>query len=292
LTPNRIWRDLGPQSWPLGRSDYSGVENLMDNLDEVYSSWMRDVRLAKSRIIVPPEYLDTLGRGKGAVWDPERHVYTTLRMLHDEGGPNNGITLNQFAIRWEEHQQTCQDLVNRIVQEAGYSPQTFGDYQGNAPTATEIHSRERTSMMTRSKKINYWRPGLQDIIYGLMTIEAAYFGNKAITPERPDIEFIETIAPDMLTLAQTAQTLDAAAAASRQTLVQLVHPDWTTEQVDEEVDRIIAETGEQMAAHARIALSAPMGEPLSQEIGELAAIDQVPPVTDSAPTDASTDVTS
>ena len=34
--PNRIWRDLGPQALPLGRSDYSGVEGLMDALDEVY----------------------------------------------------------------------------------------------------------------------------------------------------------------------------------------------------------------------------------------------------------------
>lgn len=276
-TPNRIWRDLGPQAWPLGRSDFSGVEPLMDNLDEVYSSWMRDVRLAKSRIIVPHEYLDSLGRGKGAVFDPSREVFSPMRFMHDEQAAGTGITLVQFAIRWQEHQQTCQDLVNRVVQDAGYSPQTFGDYNGNAPTATEIQARERTSMLTRSQKINNWRPGLQDIIYGLMTIERIYFGNTAITPERPDIEFIETIAPDMSTLAGTAQALDAAGAASRQTLVQLVHPDWTPEQVDEEVDRIAAETGEEMAAHARIALSPPMGEPLAQEVSDLAQLAPVAP---------------
>lgn len=272
LTPNRIWRDLGPQAWPLGRSDFSGVEGLMDNLDEAYSSWMRDIRLAKARLIVPKEYLDNIGRGKGAVFDPSREVYSPMNMLHDDGGNASNIVMNQFLIRWQEHQQTCQDLINRVVQEAGYSPQTFGDYDGNAPTATEIQARERVSMLTRSKKINYWRPALQDIIYGLMTIEQQ-MGNSAITPERPDVEFIETISPGQLELAQTAQAMDSAGAASRETLVELMHPDWTPDEVSKEVDRIRDETGISMAAHARIALAAPMGEPLQQEIADLAGSD-------------------
>jgi SPP1 Gp6-like portal protein len=292
LTPNRLWRDLGPQAWPLGRSDYSGVEPLMDNLDEVYSSWIRDVRLAKSRIIVPNQYLDNIGRGKGAVFDPERQVYSPLNALHDDSATTaNSIVANQFAIRFAEHKATCQDIVDKIVSQAGYSAQTFGDYEGAAPTATEVNAREGKTMLTRSRKINNWRPALQDIIYGLMTIEQTYFGNTAITPERPDIEFIDTIAPSMLQLAQTAQALDSAGAASREVLVQLVHPDWTPDQVAEEVDRIKAETGEAMAAHARISLAAPMGEPLSQEIADLAESD-VPPqgatVPGTAPDDAST----
>lgn len=270
MTPNRIWRDLGEQAWPLGRSDYSGVESIMDALDEAYSSWIRDVRLAKMRLIVPSSYLDSIGKGKGAVFEPDRQVYVPMDFLHDDAAGKPSITANQFVIRWQEHQQTCQDLVNRIVQEAGYSPQTFGDYQGNAPTATEITSRERTSMLTRAKKINYWRPALQDIIYGLMTIERIYFGNTAIQPERPDVEFIETLAPDMSALAQTASLLAQADAASKQTIVQLVHTDWTPEQVDEEVNRIFDETGAQLAARARVTLAAPMGATIQDDISALA----------------------
>lgn len=282
LTPNRIWRDLGPQAWPLGRSDFSGVEGLMDNLDEVFSSWMRDIQLAKARLIVPQEYLDNIGRGKGAVFDPERKVFSPLSMLHDDSGGKDIVQV-QFAIRWQEHQATCQELANKIVQQAGYSPQTFGDWAGAAITATESTARERKSLLTRSKKIVHWRPALQDIIYGLMTIERIYFGNTAITPERPDVEFIETIGPDITALALTAATLATAEAASKQVLVQLVHPDWTPDQVDEEVTRIFAETGAELAAHARVALSAPMGATLQDEVSALAELTPVAPVTSPVP---------
>lgn len=285
LTPNRIWRRLGPQAWPLGRSDFSGVEGLMDNLDEAYSSWMRDIRLAKSRIIIPNEYMDSLGRGQGAVFDPERQAYSPLNMLHDDSGGAKDITLVQFLIRWQEHQQTCVEWTNKIVAQAGYSAQTFGDYAGEAITATEVTARERKSNGTRGKKINYWCPKLQDIIYGLMTIERTYFGNKLITPERPEIQFIDTIAPSMMEMAQTAALLETANAASMQVKVQLVHPDWTPKQVDDEVALIFAETGAEMAAHAKLALAAPMGTPLPDEVAGLAELTPVPPVTTPVPGD-------
>ena len=276
IRPNKIWRDLGPELWPLGRSDYCGIEPLMDSLDQVYSSWMRDVQLAVMRLIVPSEYLDNIGRGEGAVFEPDRRVFTPLSMLHDNAaGPQ--ITANQFAIRWQEHSETCQDLANRIVQEAGYSPQSFGDYQGNAPTATEIEARERTSLLTRQKKITYWRPGLQDIIYSLMTVSRLYFGASAITPERPEIEFSAVALPDQLQLAQTVATLSGADAASKETLVQMAHPEWTREQVLAEVRQIIAETGQELAMHAKIALSAPMDATLPQEIQALAGASRVAP---------------
>lgn len=269
LRPNRIWRELGPQAHPLGRSDFCGIEPLMDALDEVYSSWIRDVQLAVMRLIVPPEYLDNIGRGQGAVFEPDRRVFTPLTMLHDTGGPP-AITANQFTIRWQEHQQTCQDLVNRIVQEAGYSPQSFGDYQGNAPTATEIEARERTSLLTRQKKIRYQRPPLQDAIYSLMCVARLYFGVTAIVPERPEVDFATVAVPDVQLMAQTVATLAGAEMVSKRTGVLMAHPDWSDEQVIEEVRAIIAETGLDMAARARIALAAPMGETLYQAEQELA----------------------
>jgi len=281
IRPNKIWRDLGPQAWPLGRSDYQGIEPLMDALDESYSAWMRDVRLAKMRLITPPEYLDNIGRGKGAVFETEREVFTPLNMLHDNGGAPS-ITANQFAIRWKEYSETCQDLVNRIVQEAGYSPQSFGDYQGNAPTATEIEARERTSLLTRQKKIRYWRPALADAIYSLMCVAKQYFGATAIEPERPDINWTAVALPDEQALAQTVATLAGAEAASKATLVAMAHPEWTKEEVDAEVVQIRSEIGTELAAHAKIALAQPPGTTI-QEVE--AALEEMAPVSDSGAAD-------
>jgi hypothetical protein len=281
IRPNKIWRDLGPEFWPLGRSDYQGVEPMMDALDAVYSSWMRDVELAVMRLIVPPEYLDNIGKGQGAVFEPDRRVFTPLNMLHDSGTAPS-ITANQFSIRWAEHQNTCQDLVNRIIQESGYSPQSFGDYAGGAVTATEIEARERTSLLTRSKKVTYWRPCLQDIIYSLMCVARQYFGATAITPERPDINFGEVALPDESALAQTVATLAGAAAASKRTLVAMAHPSWTETEVLAEVAQIRSEVGAELAEHARIALAQPPGTTLEEVEAGLENVIPAPPELDAA----------
>ena len=278
MLPNKIWRDLGPQVAPLGRSDFSGVESLMDALDETYSSWQRDVRLAKARLIVPQQYLDNIGRGKGAVFDPDRQVYSPISMMTSGGGTSD-IMANQFQIRVNEHQQTCADYVNRIVQGAGYSGQTFGEYDGGqGMTATEIRARERKTLITRNKKVLYWKPGLRDILYGWLAVKRSVFNDASVTPERPEVDFPEVVLPDQLELAQTASALAMADAASKETLVRMVHPDWSDAEVRTEVRMIYAETGLDLANRARVMLAPPMNstESISDEIQELADPENAP----------------
>jgi hypothetical protein len=279
MLPNKLWRDLGPQVAPLGRSDFAGVESIMDALDETYSSWQRDIRLAKARLIVPQQMLDNIGRGKGAVFDPDRQVYSPISMMTSAGGTGD-IMANQFQIRWQEHQATCAEYVNRIVQGAGYSGQTFGEYDGtgSAMTATEIRARERKTLITRNKKVLYWRPGIRDILYGWLAVKRSIFNDASVTPERPEVEFPEVVLPDQLELAQTASTLAMADAASKETLVRMVHPDWSEEEVRNEVRMIYAETGLDLANRARVMLQPPMNstETIAQEIQELADPESAP----------------
>ena len=61
MLPNRLYRGSF-----LGRSDFSGVEGLMDALDECYTSWIRDLRLGRGRIIVPSEYASHDAQHEGA----------------------------------------------------------------------------------------------------------------------------------------------------------------------------------------------------------------------------------
>lgn len=282
MLPNKIWRDLGPQVAPLGRSDFAGVEGLMDALDETYSSWQRDIRLAKARLIVPQQMLDNIGRGKGAVFDPDRQVYSPITMMTSGGGTND-IMANQFAIRYQEHQATCGDYINRIVQGAGYSGQTFGEYDGgSAMTATEIRARERKTLITRNKKVLYWRPGIRDFLYGWLAVKRSIFNDTSVSPERPEAEFPEAVLPDQLELAQTAGALAMADAASKETLVRMVHPDWSDQEVRAEVAMIYAETGLELAQRARVMLASPMGstETLSEQVQELADPSQAPSVAD------------
>lgn len=243
IRPNRLWRNT-PAAAHLGRSDYHDVEGFLDQLDETWSSWMRDIRLAKGRAFVPDMYLQSNGPGKGASFDAEREIYATLNMLPQPGGPNQ-LTLHQFAIRVEEHSRTVRELSGTIVQGAGYSPETFGlgAEGGGLKTATEVEADQRDSFLTRKHKILYWRPALREISETLLLIDVAQFKTPSIEPERPDVEFPDGVADDPEAVARTLQLLHAAEAVSIRTKVEMLHTDWDETRVEEEVKAIRDDLG-------------------------------------------------
>lgn len=238
MRPNRMWRDQ-PAAAHFGRSDYAGVEGLFDALDETMSSWMRDIRLAKGRVIVPDQYLRDRGPGRGAVWDAEQEAYEGFSML--PGQPPQ-ITLQQFQIRVAEHSQSVQEIMTMAVGMAGYSGQTFGLQGDVAMTATEVAAKERKSLITRKKKLAYWRPQLATLFEILLKVGQAAFAWQC-TPLRPDIEFGEVVQQDPGQMATTLQALRTAEAASTLTMVEMLHPDWSEDEQRNEVKRIMHEKG-------------------------------------------------
>lgn len=244
MRPARAWRCV-PEAAYWGQSDFAGIEGLMDALDETYSSLMRDIRLAKGRIVVPNAYLRSNGPGQGAAWDEDREVYSGLDMLVDGDSSAKQLTPSQFEIRTRDHLDTAQALLEQAVRQAGYSAASFGEAasEGQAVTATEILARQHRSMSTRAKKILYADTGLGDIIEAKMAIESGpLFGVSGLEVGRPRIEWPDSVQEGTKTLAETAGLLSQAEAASKQTLVELVHPDWDETQVREEVALIRSES--------------------------------------------------
>ncbi|MGW1770649.1 phage portal protein [Streptomyces sp. NPDC002104] len=237
IAPNRRHRGS-----PWGRSDLQGVHDLLDALDETWSSWMRDIRLARSRIIVPDGYLRSRGPGRGAEFDEDREVWQTLAIPPTEQG--NGITLSQFSIRVEEHRTTAEAIVRQATTAAGYSPTSVGlDGDGAAVTATEIAARDHRSMVTRAKKARYWRRAIAEILRVLLAVDRAQFGART-ADERPTVDIGDGVAEDPGSTAQTLSLLAQAQAVSTDTKVRLLHPDWDDTAVAEEVARIHEETGQ------------------------------------------------
>ncbi|NEY32064.1 phage portal protein [Streptomyces sp. PRKS01-65] len=235
------WRDI-PGAAGLGTSDYQGAETFLSAIDETYTSWMRDIRLAKSRIIVPAQYLMATGPGMGAVWE-DREIYAPMNVPPNS---DQAITPNQFLIRHEEHRATIEELVGKVVRNAGYSSGTFGDdASGPAATATEIKARNARSMSTRARKAELAVPGIADIAeaYLMLLASGMFPGYSDVTPERPDVEFQDSVQDDIKTLAETAALFQQAEAASTEVKVALLHPDWDEKAQAEEVRRIQRETG-------------------------------------------------
>jgi hypothetical protein len=234
MRPNR--KDRGSR---LGRSDYEQVESLFASIDDAWTSWMRDLRLGKARLVVPEEYLRDEGAGKGTIFDVDREVYEPLRMMTDGGAQS--IASVQFAIRVTEHAATLRGLLQQAVSSAGYSLRTFGmgdgDF-GSAVTATQVDSEDRLSMITREKKSRYWTAGLRELVACLLAVDNLMNRTSVDPGGSASVEFRDSIAEDLKNTADTVNLLRAAEAASTQTLVALVHPEWSETEVAEEVNRI------------------------------------------------------
>ncbi|MFG2650952.1 phage portal protein [Streptomyces sp. NPDC048436] len=236
IGPNRLHR-----SSPMGRSDFQGIRELFTALDDVWTSWMRDIRLARARLIVPDAYLRDQGPGQGTSFDDDREVWQTLRMPPTDQG--NGITLNQFEIRVEEHQRSGEAITRQAAQSAGYSAQSFGLDGGGQPiTATEVDSRDARSMVTRRKKTGYARQPLAHILHVMLQLDAVHFGQR-IKPECPRVEFGDGVAESEQATATTLDLLNRAEAVSTSTKVKILHPEWDDAAVKAEVVKILTETG-------------------------------------------------
>ena len=239
MRPQRRWRKVEALA-NLGRSDYDGVEQLFDALDETYTSWMRDVRLAKSRILVPEFMLQNLGKGAGAAWDEDQEVYSLLKMAPTDAAQSQ-ITAQQFKIRVQEHSDTAGALIDQILDAAGYSPSTFGRGGEGMATATEVVSRERKSSRTRDKKCRYWSQAMEPLLSTWLEVDGIVFGGAA--KGQVEVEWADESQAEPLQLAQTAQALRVAEAASTKTLVAMVNPDWDEAKIQAETEAIMAESG-------------------------------------------------
>ncbi|OZC55070.1 hypothetical protein CH289_07700 [Rhodococcus sp. RS1C4] len=241
--PNPIWR-TEPQLRPLGRPDISDdIIPLLDQVDETWSSLMRDLRLGRARAFMS-ENMTKVGRaGEGAAFDNDRELFSIVgNAAGKDGAAAAFFEVKQFAIRVEEHLRIAQALVLEIIRRSGYSPLTFGiSEEGGAATATEITARTAASSTTRTAKHRLWGTCLTRLARTLLEVDGHVFpGTRATVDEDIEIEW-PPMRDSAYNRALTAKTLREAKAASTETIVALVNPDWDSERVRAESNRILEE---------------------------------------------------
>ena len=231
VKPSRV------RSGDYGRSEFEGMRDLLDELDETFTSWFRDIRLAKSRLIVPVEYLrkrqnispDTMFRGDKYTFEFDEGVETlvALDIVNDQ-----------------------QMMIRNIISMCGYSPQSFGlDIEGQAASGTALLIREKKSFSTRSKKLNYWSLPLERFLTSVLQLDnALYHQGGVIASDRVIVEFPDCMSTDISTMANAVKMMHDAQAASTEVKIKLLHPDWEEGEVKAEVARVIGEYGVANAA--------------------------------------------
>ena len=230
--PNRLWRGS-----ELGRSDYHALTDLFDSLDSIYSDWMREIDIARGRILAPESYLKN-ERGSW-IFDMDQTVFSPLEIA-----PTGDQTIEaiQFDIRAKEYQATATEIFNRIITTAGYALQSFGVQQeGRIESGAALKLRKEKSELTREMKQNYFKQGVHNLLDILIKIDQIYFGGlRDVTPQ---IELDDMTEIDIASTAKAIKDLELASAMSIETKVRMLHPEWNEDTIKGEIERIQAEQG-------------------------------------------------
>lgn len=266
MRPNAQFRRT-PGLQLLGQSDFAQITQLFDAVDEVWSSWMRDIRIAKARIVVAQEYLQSSGFGQGARFDYDREVYEGMNTLTGPNGQGFGFHAHQFQIRIEEHAGTVRDLRDQAMRSAGWTPASAGGQGDGLRTATEIHADERLSERTRDKKSNYWKT-LSPFFLTWMQLDAVVYGG-AQPQDEPEFRFPAESQVDLEKMARTTSLMRAADAVSVETAVRMHHPEWDGDTVNTEVARIYREKGIGTAADPTRVTGLPGADPSPDDVAAM-----------------------
>lgn len=241
---NRDFRKAGSGLAMLGRSDYAGIEPELNSLDEAWSSWMRDLKVARARLFVDESMLRNKGYGQGASFDEEQEVYTVLRSLAAQDGKT--IEAQQFDIRVEAHERTTAALVRVILRNAGLGSRDYEEQTGQV-TATGELRRDKREETTRDKKKRYASAATTYIASVAMELDAILFpGKGGAAGLQIAAEFPSESQVDDEKEARVIGLLHAAQAISLKTKVTRANPDWEEDRIKAEVDAIIAEQGRVM----------------------------------------------
>lgn len=225
----------------VGSADTAGLEDQLFALDEADSGWHGDVRLGKRRLIVDESMLEHHGRGGGASFNLDQEVFAPLHFgaLND----NVGITPVDFDIRAEQFDATVTNRFNRTCLASGYNPESVTwASTGEKMTATEVLARDALSADTTGAKRRFFERAVAACAHKALLIDQAVF-RSPLQARRPKVVWPTG---DDDTLKQTADlvnTLSLAGAISTYEKVKRVNPDWTDDQVKQEVDRIRQDEG-------------------------------------------------
>lgn len=230
----------------FGRADMEGGEAYLDSHAMVWSSWMRDIKLARARLIVPETFMDLNNPGSGGIFDDDQEVLTPLSFIDIEGGET--ITANQFKIRAEEHGKSLEAINREALTHAGWSSSSYGDGAGTGSgggvTATEVVDRTTLTERTRDKKARYFNAPFETHLRAKLELNTRFYGGPA-SPAALKLDIMHTKLSQMdpEKEARVMAGLRSAQAASTKTLVRMLHPEWDDDLIEPEVVLIQEEAG-------------------------------------------------
>jgi hypothetical protein len=238
----RIVNDLDDDD-ALGVSEYEAVEELLLALNEALTISVENARLTgQDRIFVAGRFTQPDGS-----FDASLQVF----QVEQEGGTlgEDGSRLPIMGIEKVYQAEPLwlhiSKLVRTILTRVGLVPEFIGEDDGGQGTTTAPAMRLRLVPTTNAAKgkAREWKAELPLILQRALAIVAmptakGGMGRPVSSQEPPAIELADPIPQDDVSLVTNVAAAVAAEVMSRETGIGELHPDWSEEQVAEELAKI------------------------------------------------------
>jgi hypothetical protein len=239
--PNKLGRD-----YRLGVSEYQGVRDLLLDLNEAHSIMAENARnTAKARMVVPASAIDEDGH-----FDAGKDVVVAESLDESlEGKDKTG----PYAVLEYNFQATplltyMDNLINTILSRVGLAEQfvqgTKSSSQGQAFTGTALRTRLIPTTLAAAGKARYWDDGAPKMVLAMqlassLPVEKGGTGQTWAKPdEEPSMKRSSVLPEDQNEETQRHVMGVQGEIESIQHAVEQLHPDWSKDDVKEEVDRI------------------------------------------------------
>lgn len=248
----RVYNKLG-RDRRIGRSDYHNVVPLLFSLNEATTVGHENMRLtAKKRVAVPREAIT-----KDGTFDAGEDVLIIDEPLDDTLGANTGngkFAVLEYSFDAEaliEHKldqiATILGRVGIVADMASSGGTRSSGGGGAAISGTALRMRLIPTTLAANGKARPWDANLPQVMVRLQQVDALPIeqggcGHDWTTPnEPPSIERGQPLPSDETEETNRHVSAVGGEIESRRTAIRDSHPDWTEEQVAEELDQILRE---------------------------------------------------
>lgn len=254
--PNKLPNNEYTSS-PYGASDYQGAVDSFDALDEAYSELWSELRNNKTIRYIPDIMIPKDKNGKSQIRNMGfiTNYQAVVGSLDQDS--KDKIDIQQIDDKTESILNKYKNALVTAINNAGLSPLALGITGLEAINAGENSQKERNrvTLETRKDKIeNYWKPYLTNFFTQLLAFNNWMVKNAGAiqTLDNFDLDFDNCdiqldfgnyIVEDETNIINRWSTAKTAGMASIDTCVRELHPDWTEEQIQNEINIIKYEQG-------------------------------------------------
>lgn len=238
-----------------GASDYEGAIDSFDAMDEAYSTIFRELRSNRTVRYIPKDMIPKSSDGRFTLNDDFTDAYVQVESDIDQNSKSE-ITYSVIPDKTESHKAKFLTALTTALNKAGLSPYAIGitGLESVNASAESQQERNKVTLETRKAKMEVWKPFIEEMLIKILQLNDWMVRNKLVKQEYKDnnvawedidiqVSFGDYIVETENSIVSTVANQMAAGVISTETALKEIHPDWTPEQILEEVNRIRYEKG-------------------------------------------------